>query len=37
MPCEGLVQQARDEHISQTNTRSIQYYLIGAPESMGKT
>ena len=26
MLCEGLVPQARDEHISQTNIEPIQYY-----------
>ena len=33
MLCEGLMQQARDEHISQT----IYYCLVGTPDSMGNT
>ena len=34
MLCVGLVLQARDEHISQSNIEPVYYYHIGVPRYM---
>ena len=34
MLCVGLVSQARDEHMSQTNIEPVCYHHIGAPRHM---